>query len=144
MGGGAQNLEGTRSPTPRLPLGLGVLICVVMTHCSFASVPQDYSYLPENSILHSLHSLLEGCHSNTTPAGRRLLCAILQTVVHTKGDFPPVNWSRLLLPCLRAGICSHGDSLEKDCIASLPQLFGSQQLIIYCIHPLVLTHLQVS
>lgn len=72
------------------------------------------------------------------------MCAILQTVVHTKGDFPPVNWSRLLVPCLRAGMCYHGDSLEKDVIASLSPLSGFQPLVAYSIHPSVLSHLQVS
>lgn len=107
-------------------------------------VPQDYSYLPESSILYSLYSLLEGCHGNTTSEGRQLLCAVLYAVVTSgEGDLPPVNWSHLLVPCLRAGLCFHDDSLEKMCVTSLKQSCGFQQLLGYCIHPLVVTHLQV-
>lgn len=112
---------------------------------SFTLVPQEYGFLPESSILRNLHKLLEGCHGDLTPAGMKLSCAILRTVSSVKGEVPPVDWSRLLVPCLRAALCSRDrDQLQREVISCLKRVFGFQQLMVYCVQPLIVGHLQVA
>uniref|UniRef100_A0A3B3TVA0 Focadhesin n=1 Tax=Poecilia latipinna TaxID=48699 RepID=A0A3B3TVA0_9TELE len=86
------------------------------TSHSHTAVPQDFSYLPESSIIRSITDFL-------TEAGRKgpefsppaLVRAVLTSMASVGAgfQFPPVNWSAVLSPLMRL---SFGEGVQHQCV----------------------------
>ncbi|XP_054914412.1 focadhesin isoform X2 [Poeciliopsis prolifica] len=86
------------------------------TRHSNTTVPQDFSYLPESSIIRSITDFL-------TEAGRKgpefspsaLVQAALTSMASVGAgfQFPPVNWSTVLSPLMRL---SFGEGVQHQCV----------------------------
>uniref|UniRef100_A0A3P9NBR5 Focadhesin n=1 Tax=Poecilia reticulata TaxID=8081 RepID=A0A3P9NBR5_POERE len=86
------------------------------SHSHTAAVPQDFSYLPESSIIRSITDFL-------TEAGRKgpefsppaLVRSVLTSMASVGAgfQFPPVNWSTVLSPLMRL---SFGESVQHQCV----------------------------
>ncbi|XP_043953730.1 focadhesin isoform X1 [Gambusia affinis] len=86
------------------------------TSHSHTAVPQDFSYLPESSIIRSITEFL-------TEAGRKgpefsppaLVRAALTSLASVGAgfQFPPVNWSAVLSPLMRL---SFGEGVQHQCV----------------------------
>ncbi|XP_032439079.1 focadhesin isoform X2 [Xiphophorus hellerii] len=86
------------------------------TSHSHTTVPQDFSYLPESSIIRSITDFL-------TEAGRKgpefsppaLVRAALTSMASVGAgfQFPPINWSAVLSPLMRL---SFGEGVQHQCV----------------------------
>uniref|UniRef100_A0A671LWT3 Focadhesin-like n=1 Tax=Sinocyclocheilus anshuiensis TaxID=1608454 RepID=A0A671LWT3_9TELE len=109
---------------------------------SRTSVPQDFGYLPEKSVIRASVDFI-------TEAGRKgpefTLPHLVKTVLAALGtvggsfQYPPVNWSAILSPLMRLGF---GEEVQHHCLALAASQAQSSQsaslfLGIWLVPPLV-------
>ncbi|CAM9271239.1 unnamed protein product [Lampetra planeri] len=105
----------------------------VFTGQSLTAVPQDFSYLPETSVIRSVVDFM-------TEAGRKgpdfAPPAVVQTAVASlvsvgaSVQYPPINWSAVLSPLMRLGF---GEDVQHQCLvlaASQAQTSQSASLFL--------------
>ena len=92
---------------------------------SGVSIPQNYSYLKETSLLMNVFDLLmkASLNSNFNEFGECEVISLLQVLVALKGlPLPPVNWASIFSPLVRVG---YSDSVKQLCIQFAVLYVGS-------------------
>ncbi|TSK82223.1 Focadhesin [Bagarius yarrelli] len=83
---------------------------------SITAVPQDFSYLPEKSILRASVLYITEAGRKGPEAIRPDLIKVLLTPLATVGtsfQYPPVNWNAILSPLMRLNF---GEEVQRHCV----------------------------
>ncbi|KAF7706258.1 hypothetical protein HF521_019512 [Silurus meridionalis] len=100
---------------------------------SKTAVPQDFSYLPEKSLLRaSVLYIIEAGRKGPETISHDLIKVVLAPLATVGASFqyPPVNWSAILLPLMRLNF---GEEVQHHCLelaASQTQTSSSASLLL--------------
>ncbi|KAM3590535.1 uncharacterized protein V6R79_011338 [Siganus canaliculatus] len=104
----------------------------VSTSHSHTAVPQDFSYLPEKSVIRSVADfLIEAGKKGPEFAHPALVKAALTPLASVGASFqyPPINWSAVLSPLMRLGF---GEEVQHQCVAlAAAQVQSSQSAALF-------------
>uniref|UniRef100_A0A674MNC5 Focadhesin n=1 Tax=Takifugu rubripes TaxID=31033 RepID=A0A674MNC5_TAKRU len=112
---------------------LGHLYLAHMSNsCSHSSVPQDFSYLPEKSVIRSVATFLTEAGKKGPDFVHPVLVKTAVTSLASVGagfQFPPVNWSVSLSPLMRLGF---GEDVQHQCLVlAASQAHSSQSAALF-------------
>ncbi|XP_056883084.1 focadhesin [Takifugu flavidus] len=99
---------------------------------SHSSVPQDFSYLPEKSVIRSVATFLTEAGKKGPDFVHPVLVKTAVTSLASVGagfQFPPVNWSVSLSPLMRLGF---GEDVQHQCLVlAASQAHSSQSAALF-------------
>ncbi|KAM8898854.1 focadhesin isoform 1-T1 [Spinachia spinachia] len=88
----------------------------VSTNHTHTAVPQDFSYLPEKSLIRSIVDFITEAGKKGPEFSHPALVKSVLTPLATVGasfQYPPVNWSVVLSPLMRLGF---GEDVQHQCV----------------------------